>query len=94
MLDIDTSNDADQLTLAKALQMNQPDEWLGWVSSTGIGNPDTNPTEWHQVPGFDEDDSDDTNWIIKWDGASSNHYFIAAYRVGDTRSPFSNVVHP
>jgi len=91
-LDHDEDNDADRLWLSKALQPAQPDEWLGWKSASGLGTPDTNPSEWDGPLGFDDDNSDDANWIIEWDGFSSNGHFIAAYRVGQTRSPFSNKV--
>jgi len=93
-LDHDEDNDADRLTLSKALLPAQPDEWLAWKSNTGTGTPDTNPSEWDGPLGFDADNSDDANWIIEWDGFSSNGHFIAAYRVGVTRSPFSNKVGP
>jgi hypothetical protein len=85
-----TVNDADRLTLSKTLQPTQPDAWQGWKSATGIGTPDTNPSEWNGPLGWDDDLSDDTNWVIEWDGFESNNYFIAAYRVGSNRSPYSN----
>jgi len=93
-LDFDTDNDADRLTLSKALLPNEPDEWLGWKSNTGIGTPDTNPAEWTGPLGYDADFSDSANWVIEWNGFESNNYFITAYRVGSNRSPYSNVIHP
>jgi len=94
VLDNDMDNDADRLTLSKTLVPNEPDEWLGWKSNTGIGNPDTNPAEWNGPLGYDSDFSDDTNWVIEWNNFTNNNNFIAAYRVGNTRSPYSNVIHP
>ena len=94
VLDRDADNDADRLKLSKTLQPTQPDEWLGWNSNSGIGNPDTHPSEWNGPLSWDSDNSDDSSWVIEWDGFEGNNYFIAAYRVGSNRSPYSNVVHP
>ena len=91
-LDHDEDTDSDRLTLSKALLPAAPDEWLGWKSSTGTGTPATNPGEWNGPLEFDNDNSDDSNWVIEWDGYGDNQYFITAYRVGQTRSPFSNMV--
>ena len=92
VLDRDEDTDADRLTLSKALQPAEPDEWLAWKSNTGNGTPATNPLEWQGPLGFDDDNSDDANWVIEWDGFSTNGHFIVAYRVGQNRSPFSNKV--
>ena len=94
VLDRDEDNDADRFRLSKALQPAQPDEWLAWKSNSGIGNPDTHPSEWSGPLGWDNDLSDDSSWVIEWNGFVSNNYFIVAYRVGSNRSPFSNMVHP
>lgn len=93
-LEADSGDDVDRLTLSKTVQPTRPDEWLGWKSDTGIGNPDTHPSEWQGPLGWDMDNSDDTNWVIEWDGCINNNYFIAAYRVGNVRSQYSNVAHP
>jgi hypothetical protein len=94
VLDHDSANDADRLTLSRTLQPYTPDEWMGWKSDSGIGNPDTHPQEWNGPLGYDDDLSDDANWVINWNGFNSNNFFIVAYRFGPFRSSFSNVVHP
>ena len=53
-----------------------------------------NPAEWNGPLGTDADFSDNANWVIEWNNFTNNNNYIAAYRVGSNRSPFSNVIHP